>query len=511
MFMNNMEDSQPSTLIALPKLHYKFGKEPRKKRPLTNTRKHHSLSKSKKYWGKIRNSFLGPLLKLSSKKMLMSGKMIHVFLTRSLITKKNNEPWFHFGSHPLRFSIREFHMVTGLKCSIWTPQAAPEASVYDWDDLKAESHSTEDLIDKMLRAEKDAYDEKFSLGMLVLIESLLFGRYKEYKFPRSFIERAQDMSTLMNYHWGREAYELLLTSIKSRVPSHLDKAKYVLHGYPFAFHLWLLESVPMLQTAFSTVSNNISSSAFLCEKYLYTISPSINQVLTIEGSPDMKVIFKLPAISGDTENTVCIEDEDDPDLEKLAEILTRGYSLSLEDWINKKLDLVDALETIGLNYVIVHNAETFEALSSAFNTRAEIPSSSHSTIMAKLDNIILMVKEKEKLGIDWEYEVTKSEGGYQRTPVHKGSSATVVADDVESTEEDDSTEDENMDDTQVEDSQPTEEIPQGATHELESHASEGDQKQALTQAENSQTTISEGTPTQEISTTQEIPEAEGDP
>ncbi|CAH2035844.1 unnamed protein product [Thlaspi arvense] len=70
---------------------------------------------------------------------------------------------------------------------------------------------------------------------------------------------------------------------------------------------------------------------------------------------------------------------------------------------------------------------------------------------------------------------------------------------------------ENKDDTQVEDSQPTEEIPQGATHELESHASEGDQKQALTQAENSQTTIPEGTPTQGIPTTQEIPEAEGDP
>ncbi|CAH2035615.1 unnamed protein product [Thlaspi arvense] len=351
----------------------------------------------------------------------------------------------------------------------------------------------------MLRAEKDAYDEKFSLGMLVLIESLLFGRYKEYKFPRSFIERAQDMNTMMNYHWGREAYELLLASIKSRVPSHLDKAKYVLQGYPFAFHLWLLESVPMLQTAFSTVSNSISSSAFLCEKYLYTTSPSINQVLTIEGSPDMKVIFKLPAISGDAEDIVCIEDEDDPDLEELAEILTRGYSLSLGNWVNKKIDLVDALETIGLNSVMVHNAETFEASSSVFNTRAEIPSSSHSTIMAKLDSIILMVKEsnlrifdrlhkiEEKLGIDWEDEVTESEGGYQRTPVHKGSSATVVADDVDSTEADDSTEDENMDDTQVEDSQPTEEIPQVKQQYLKGHQHK------------------------RSPTTQEIPEAEGDP
>ncbi|CAH2071067.1 unnamed protein product [Thlaspi arvense] len=351
--------------------------------------------------------------------------------------------------------------------------------------------------------------------MLVLIESLLFGRYKEYKFPRSFIERARDMNTLMNYHWGREA-----------VPSHLDKAKYILQGYPFAFHLWLLESVPMLQTAFSTVINSILSSAFLCEKYLYTTSPSINQVLTIEGSPD--VIFKLLAILGDAEDTICMEDEDDPDLEELSEVLTRGYSLSLGDWVNKKLDLVDALESIGLNSVMVHNAETFEASSSAFNMRAEIPSSSHSMIMAKLDNFILMVKEgnlkifdrlhkiEEKLGIDWEDEVTESEGGYQRTPVHMGSSATIVADDVDSTEEDDSTEDENMDDTQVEDSQQTQEIPEGAKHELlsiemiESHASEGEKKQALTQAENSQPTIPEGTPTQEIPNIQ-MDDAEGDP
>ncbi|CAH2046321.1 unnamed protein product [Thlaspi arvense] len=478
-------------------------------------------------FNRIMNSFLGALLRLSSKKMLMSGKMIHVFLTRSLIRKKSNELWFHFGSHPLRFSIREFDMVTGLKCSIWTPQAAPEASVYDWDGLKTESHSTEDLIDKMLRAVKDAYDEKFSLGMLVLIESLLFGRYKEYNFPGSFIERTQDMKTLMNYHWGRKAYELLLSSIKSRVPSHLDKAKYVLQGHCFAFHLWLLESVPMLQTAFSSVSNSISSYTFLCEKYLYTTSPSINQVLTIKRSPD--VIFKLSALSNDAEDTVCMEDEDDYDLEELAEVLTRGYSLSLGDWVNKKLYLVDALESNGLISVMVHNAETFEASSSAFNMGAEIPTSSHSMIMGKLASIILMVKEsnlmifdrlhkiEEKLGIDWEDEVTESEGGYQRTPMHKGSSATGVADDVYSTEEDNSSEDKNMDNTQVQDSQPTQKIPQGATHELlniemiESHASEGDQKEALIQAKNSQPTILEGTPTQQIPTTQEIPEAEGDP
>lgn len=29
---------------------------------------------------------------------------------------KENEVWFHFGVHPLRFSIREFYMITGLKC-----------------------------------------------------------------------------------------------------------------------------------------------------------------------------------------------------------------------------------------------------------------------------------------------------------------------------------------------------------------------------------------------------------
>ncbi|CAH2052570.1 unnamed protein product [Thlaspi arvense] len=236
----------------------------------------------------------------------------------------------------------------------------------------------------------------------------------------------------------------------------------------------------------------------------------------------MKVIFKLPAISGDAEDTVCMEDQDDSDLEELAEVLTRGYSLSLGDWVNKKLDLVDALETIGLNSVMVHNAKTFEASSSAFNMKAEIPSSLHSIIMAKLDSIFLMVKEnnlrifdqlhkiEEKLVIDWEDEVTISFPicvnvmNHQRTPVHMGSSATIVADNV------DSTEDENMDDTQVEDSQPTQEIPQGATQELlniEMIESEGEQKQAG----KSQPTIPEGTPTQETPTTQEIPEAEGDP
>ncbi|CAH2046909.1 unnamed protein product, partial [Thlaspi arvense] len=127
----------------------------------------------------------------------------------SLKMKKKNELWFHFESHRVQF---------------WALEAAPQDNAYDWDDLKKESHITEDLVDKMPKAEKYTFNEKFSLWMLVLIETLLFGSYKEYKFPKSYIERAQDMNTLLNYHWGREAYESLLSSIKSRLPSHLERA-----------------------------------------------------------------------------------------------------------------------------------------------------------------------------------------------------------------------------------------------------------------------------------------------
>ncbi|KAF3503426.1 hypothetical protein F2Q69_00041346 [Brassica cretica] len=55
--------------------------------------------------------FLGPVMRLSGRsEMKLSGKTVYGILTRSIVTVKKNEAWFHFAGQPMKFSIREFHM-----------------------------------------------------------------------------------------------------------------------------------------------------------------------------------------------------------------------------------------------------------------------------------------------------------------------------------------------------------------------------------------------------------------
>src|SRR5690606_38046138 len=46
-----------------------------------------------------------------------SARVIHILLCRELVTYKMYELWFVFARRPLRFSLQEFHAITGLECN----------------------------------------------------------------------------------------------------------------------------------------------------------------------------------------------------------------------------------------------------------------------------------------------------------------------------------------------------------------------------------------------------------
>ncbi|KAF3542521.1 hypothetical protein DY000_02008590 [Brassica cretica] len=131
--------------------------------------------------------------------------------------------------------------------------------------------------------------------MLLLTESILLQKVSgsDTAFPLDYVKIAHDIDVLMTYPWGRIAYELLLKSLKNVVDNNLDKNKYELHGFPLAFHLWILESVPLLSPFY---------------------------VLEIENDEHLKVTCILPSITHNPEADVSIEDKDDQDLDDMADL-----------------------------------------------------------------------------------------------------------------------------------------------------------------------------------------------
>ncbi|KAL0760692.1 hypothetical protein Bca101_076842 [Brassica carinata] len=57
------------------------------------------------------------IFKLHKNGLRFSARVVHSFLCRELVTYKLHELWFVFTRRPLRFSLQEFHAVTGFECN----------------------------------------------------------------------------------------------------------------------------------------------------------------------------------------------------------------------------------------------------------------------------------------------------------------------------------------------------------------------------------------------------------
>ena len=103
---------------------------------------------------------MGAVSKLSERHLQLSGKINHVLLTRSIVTEKEKKLLFHFGGQPLRFSIREFYMMTGLKCigEVENKEDETENQDYTWNLLEG-GLNLDDLEEQLSKTSKDSSDE----------------------------------------------------------------------------------------------------------------------------------------------------------------------------------------------------------------------------------------------------------------------------------------------------------------------------------------------------------------
>ncbi|CAN6871290.1 unnamed protein product [Brassica oleracea var. botrytis] len=367
-----MGDSLPLTL-TLPELKYPIGSEPKEKKVSINqhsTSMYISIVESILTADEIERvrGFLGPVMRLSGRsEMKLSGKTVYGIFTRSIVTVKKNEAWFHFAGQPMKFSIREFHMVTGLKCN---GEVEGPRGEYEWDLLN-------DVLNQLKKTRVYASDERVCLAMLLLVESILLPKKNKGTFPLEYVNKAKDMM----YPWGRDAYLVLLRSIQKAVANHLeDTSKFELQGYPLVFHLWILESIPLLRDKFSNWAPTVDvpGPIYLCEKYTELENPSLER---------LKVTCILPLIPHDPEDDVSMEDEHSDELESVKDISKKGYKFKADDWKNRSVDTLDTLDA--LIHMTIHMTENVETSQAS----AWIEDDSENT---KLNKIIELMMENAK-------------------------------------------------------------------------------------------------------------------
>ena len=158
----------------------------------------------------LRSQF-GKLFQLHVVHCQNSTKLIGSLLCRQLITIRKFELWFTFGRHPLRFSLDEFHDVTGLNCGSFDvgdsdADEAPGSTM--WNKLFDTTLGgiTVSQVLEMLRNPFLAGWKRVPLALIALVDGVVCCNDKILKLTPRYVEMLDDIQTFLSYPWGRESF-----------------------------------------------------------------------------------------------------------------------------------------------------------------------------------------------------------------------------------------------------------------------------------------------------------------
>lgn len=250
------ESSETGDDLLLPEMMFAEGDEPVGVRVLTyqSSRAINFILKAldEDEVQKIRESAFGKLVEIAEKPAF-SGRFIRYLLSRQLKVNKKHEVWFRFAGSPIRFSLREFAIVTGLPCGKYPKKSK----------LKMKSNLTErpywptlfgklEVVTvkyavKMLRKKtvKDT-EIRIKIACLALLSSVLLSTNLKMKIKREHAEAIEDIDEFFRFLWGRMAFDMLMSNIKEKDEISLSQKSIALKGFVLAIQLVLVEAVPEL-------------------------------------------------------------------------------------------------------------------------------------------------------------------------------------------------------------------------------------------------------------------------
>ena len=153
----------------------------------------------------IRRSSFGKLIEIADKPAF-SGRFARYMLSRQLKTKKKYETWFRFAGKPVRFSITEFAIVTGLPCGKFPQKSkmklkATIAEQTYWPCLfgKVEVVTVSSVIKMLYRKTVKDRDIRIRYACLALLESVLLPTSLNMKISRDHVEAIKDLDAFFRF------------------------------------------------------------------------------------------------------------------------------------------------------------------------------------------------------------------------------------------------------------------------------------------------------------------------
>ena len=145
-----------------------------------------------------------------------SGQLVHYLLQRKIKTSKQRELWFAIGGKPLRFSMKEFALVSGLKTGALPSRTELERVTEDhhlMDELFGEGvRVTLDMIrNEFLNVPSEARSrKKVRLAFVYLLVGFLMAQDPKKNVDPFYFQIVTDLELFDSFPWGKLCFELII-------------------------------------------------------------------------------------------------------------------------------------------------------------------------------------------------------------------------------------------------------------------------------------------------------------
>uniref|UniRef100_A0A0D3AW99 Ubiquitin-like protease family profile domain-containing protein n=1 Tax=Brassica oleracea var. oleracea TaxID=109376 RepID=A0A0D3AW99_BRAOL len=171
----------------------------------------------------IRNSCFGRLFDIPARQSPVSYKLLHNLLCRQILPLQEYTLWPVVGGSPFRFSLAEFHTVTGLPCghfpeSYETPSFNIRNPAKDplWQKLLGhDSHTTIADIRHMLETDQTIpKDKRLRLALIMIVDGVFIAHKQVAKPTLHYVRMVDNLEDFLNFPWGRESFLKTITCMK---------------------------------------------------------------------------------------------------------------------------------------------------------------------------------------------------------------------------------------------------------------------------------------------------------
>ncbi|XP_009107909.2 uncharacterized protein LOC103833579 isoform X2 [Brassica rapa] len=264
----------------------------------------------------------------------------------------------------MRFSLREFAIVTGLPCGKFPMKSKMKlketiSEKPYWPSLfgKAEVATVASVIKLLTRRTVADRVVRIKYACLAILSSVLLPTNMKMKICREHAEAIEDLDEFFSYPWGRLAFDMLMGSIKERDEVALSQNTIAVKGFALALQLVMVEAVPSLtevvqETCSDSEGDSDEEYDGMSEKpKRKTLSPG--HARNVDKQTDVfvrSIIDEDPLRPIDESNLVWSDEEDDEKVNNMVYLINTNFQFTKSMFVGglSKLDVDRMRETDNL-------------------------------------------------------------------------------------------------------------------------------------------------------------------